>query len=83
MAFYWVEIKGSARGGGTAQADSADAAKAIAVQAGHDESAIGRVRTLPYPANPYLNEIGWPDFCYQPETCAGKHSCQARRACTE
>lgn len=41
------------------------------------------VQKLFYPASPQFNPGSCPAFCYLPERCQGKTSCQAGRSCDD
>jgi hypothetical protein len=80
MGFYWITFKD--KKGVCAVAKDMDEAAAFGrVHAGEPCMSI---KTLPYPAGqPIGRKTNFPSFCYRPHECAGKHSCQAPRACND
>lgn len=86
MAYYWVKIKDfdrGIRGGGTVQATSDVEARSIVEGQGVAPDRVVSVLPLPYPASPYINAVGCPDFCYLPDACSQAGRCTASRSCVE
>lgn len=85
--FYWVEFN-VPKYNGTIFAQSDALAEKIASQLAIcstcENIKVISVKTLPYPANPYLMKIEHPAFCFEPNKCKGHTSCPNRyRACSE
>jgi hypothetical protein len=85
MKSYWLKFNGHRAG--CIEADSEEAAKAIAKEkTGHEPLSC---QSLPYPAEPRINkhvdpQYGvCPSFCFKPEQCCGNTSCPQRYSCTE
>ena len=81
MIDFWADFKDGTAG--YVCAESEDAAFKLAGELSH--KTVRQVRTLPYPAQPHLNEPthGCPDFCYSPKQCAGRTACPKSYACSE
>lgn len=76
---YWVEFENGRKG--TIKAKDANDAKRIGLSIVGCEAI--EVNTLPYPAEPKLNAIDCPSFCFSPERCKGQTSCPRLYSCTE
>lgn len=80
MKPYWVTFSG--RASVCIEAATSDVAKE---QAGRITGAVVlTAKSLPYPAEPQIGEYsGVPQFCWRPDTCAGKSACPRNPACSE
>lgn len=74
-AYWWITFAGGRRG--TISAASRDEAFVAAGKKGH----VIDAQELPYPADPYLEPIPSPPFCYSPSTCIGRSTCPQHRSC--
>jgi hypothetical protein len=79
MRFFWMKFRGHTPG--SVGAKDEEEAKTIVKEATGCE--VTACDELPYPANPQLNNTGWPSFCYDPEHCKGRTSCPKGHACSE
>lgn len=76
MPYFWLDFIGHSPG--TLMAEGAKQA----MEKASDIGTVKQLRTLPYPAQPFLEEIEHPDFCYSPTQCAGRSACPKSPACS-
>lgn len=77
MGYFWINFANKPAGCIDAESFE-DAAKNAAIF-GH----ITGIRRLPYPAEPRIfKQTDCPPFCYTPEKCACRSSCQNNPCCT-
>lgn len=80
MNSYWIKFSS----GYPACVDAKNEAEARVKAAELSKREVAEVYTLPYPAEPRLNQdSGCPPFCYSPQQCKGKTSCPKSYACSE
>lgn len=84
-AAWWVAF--SSGKNACVEADTDAAAIALASELTGREALTATI--LPYPAQPRLNSVPWPNgiitpsFCYRPDQCKGRTACPQRYSCTE
>lgn len=79
MRPFWCKFKSHASA--CVEAANIDEAKAKATKEAGEPPLM--ISVLPYPATPILGakESQCPEFCHQPERCAGLTCCPRRYAC--
>lgn len=79
MGYFWIEFDDGDKGSITAASVPEAMREAERIKG----KAAKAASPLPYPANPRLNTVGAPTFCFNPERCKGRTSCPNLRGCDD